>query len=97
MLSSAPSTAGVEDSSPVTSVQPEEVTGVQATAVDCDANSPTNQFIMADTFISKCRKASIRSVFPGQHLYTILHLIKYGKTASHRTAWKPLNDSRFRK
>ena len=52
---------------------------------------------IADSFISRCRKASIRRKFPGQYLYSTLGSIKRDKTDDGKTAWKLLNDGRFKK
>jgi hypothetical protein len=51
---------------------------------------------LAGRFISRCRKASIRRVFPAQHLGETLGQIKNGPgLKSYKTAWKLLNDGRF--
>ena len=65
--------------------------------VDCNASSAVNLSMIADSFISKCRKASIRQVFPGQHYSDTVLSIKNGSSASQKTAWKLLNDNRFKK
>ncbi|MEV4124668.1 hypothetical protein [Nocardia sp. NPDC049707] len=52
---------------------------------------------IADAFISKCRKGSIRREFPGELLQSSLGDIKNGGSAVHKKAWKLLNDSRFKK
>lgn len=52
---------------------------------------------IADNYISKYRMASIRRKFHGQHLFEPLRLIKSGSSASHKQAWKLLNDNRFSK
>jgi hypothetical protein len=64
-------------------------------AGDCIAND--NLGDIADDFISRCRKASIRSEFPGELLPETLGNIKKGKSARHKKAWKLLNDNRFKK
>ncbi len=51
----------------------------------------------ANSFISRCRKASIRLEFPSQLLSKTLGEIKNGSTATYRKAWKLLNDNRFKK
>jgi hypothetical protein len=61
----------------------------------CDANDNLGE--VANNFISRCRKASIRQVFPGQHYGDKLGDIKSCGTASCKTAWKLLNDNRFKK
>jgi Domain of unknown function (DUF4157) len=64
-------------------------------AGNCIANDNLGE--TADSFISRCRKASIRSEFPGELLSETLGNIKKGKTARHKKAWKLLNDNRFKK
>ena len=64
-------------------------------AGSCVANDNLGE--VADGFISRCRKASIRSEFPGELLTATLGTIKKGKSAAHRKAWKLLNDNRFKK
>jgi Domain of unknown function (DUF4157) len=64
-------------------------------AGNCIANDNLDE--TADSFISRCRKASIRSEFPGELLSETLGNIKKGKTARHKKAWKLLNDNRFKK
>jgi hypothetical protein len=66
-----------------------------AAAGDCVANNNLGE--TADSFISRCRKASIRSEFPGEFLGSTLGEIKKGKSARHKKAWKLLNDNRFKK
>lgn len=61
----------------------------------CEAND--NLSLFADTFISVCRKASIRREFPSEFLNTSLEDIKKNKSATGKKAWKLLNDSRFKK
>ncbi|QIS09041.1 hypothetical protein [Nocardia arthritidis] len=51
----------------------------------------------ADSFISRCRKGSIRREFPGQLLQATLGEIKKGTSADYKKAWKLLNDNRFKK
>jgi hypothetical protein len=63
--------------------------------VNCNTDDNLNE--LAGRFIEKCRKASIRRVFPSQHLGKTLREIKNGSTSSYKTAWKLLNDNRFRK
>jgi hypothetical protein len=71
--------------------------GEPATGIlgSCIAND--NLGDVADSFISRCCKASIRSEFPGELLQETLGTIKKGKTARHKKAWKLLNDGRFKK
>jgi hypothetical protein len=66
-----------------------------AQAADCIASN--NLSSTAEAYISRCRKGSIRSVFPSQFLSATLATIRAGKTAAHKTAWKLLNDGRFAK
>ncbi|MEH2321404.1 hypothetical protein [Nostoc sp.] len=61
----------------------------------CEAND--NLSLFADTFISICRKASIRREFPSDFLNSSLEDIKKNKLATGKKAWKLLNDSRFKK
>ena len=61
----------------------------------CEAND--NLSLLANTFISVCRKASIRREFPSEFLNSYLEDIKKNKSASGKKAWKLLNDSRFKK
>jgi hypothetical protein len=61
----------------------------------CEAND--NLSLFADTFISVCRKASIRREFPSEFLNSYLEDIKNNKSATGKKAWKLLNDSRFKK
>lgn len=56
-----------------------------------------NLWDVADSFISRCRKASIRREFPGQLYSTTLGDILRGSSADERKAWKLLNDRRFMK
>jgi hypothetical protein len=51
----------------------------------------------ANDFISRCRKASIRQIFPGQHYSDTLGFIKSCGDQSCKTTWKLLNDNRFKK
>ncbi|MGI5491206.1 hypothetical protein [Microtetraspora malaysiensis] len=52
---------------------------------------------IADDYISKCRKASVRTRFPTEYLDRTLAQIKVDRTTPGRTAWKLLTDSRFAK
>jgi hypothetical protein len=61
----------------------------------CEAHDNLDE--IADSFISRCCKASIRREFPGELLNETLGNIKAGKTAAHKKAWKLLNDNRFKK
>jgi hypothetical protein len=62
---------------------------------NCNANDQLYE--RASRFIEKCRKASIYRVFPAQHLGKTIGEIKNGSSSSHKTAWKLLNDNRFKK
>ncbi|MEO3875785.1 hypothetical protein ABGB18_43980 [Nonomuraea sp. B12E4] len=61
----------------------------------CDINANLN--MTATVYISACRKAGIRQVFPGQFLDAAIIKIKNDRTAAGKTAWKLLNDKRWRK
>ncbi|WP_285775107.1 hypothetical protein [Microtetraspora sp. NBRC 13810] len=50
---------------------------------------------MADSYISRCRKAGIRKVFPRRYLRHVIIKIKSGESAPAQTAWKALNDRRW--
>lgn len=52
---------------------------------------------IANSFISRCRKASIRVEFPSELLGETLGNINKGKQANYKRAWKLLNDKRFEK
>jgi hypothetical protein len=43
---------------------------------------------IADSFISRCRKASIRQEFPGELLNETLGNIKAGNAANYKKAWR---------
>ncbi|MBW4480264.1 MAG: hypothetical protein KME54_26360 [Tolypothrix brevis GSE-NOS-MK-07-07A] len=62
---------------------------------NCEAND--NLSLFADTFISVCRKATIRREFPSEFLNYYLEDIKKNKSAVGKKAWKFLNDGRFKK
>lgn len=66
-----------------------------AQSADCIANN--NLGDIADGFISRCRKGSIRQEFPGELLNETLATIKAGNAANYKKAWKLLNDGRFLK
>ena len=66
-----------------------------AYAGDCVAKNNLSE--KAQSFISRCRKGSIKSKFPGEFLSKTLGEIKKGSTSKHKTAWKLLNDNRFKK
>jgi len=50
---------------------------------------------IADHFISRCRKGSIRSEFPGEYYNSTLGAIRNDSSARGKKAWKLLNDTRF--
>ncbi|MGW8777807.1 hypothetical protein ACWGNM_07005 [Streptomyces sp. NPDC055796] len=52
---------------------------------------------IANNFISRCRKGSIRQAFPGEHLGDTLGYVRGCGLKSCNTAWKLLNDNRFKK
>ncbi|WP_143598059.1 hypothetical protein [Tolypothrix sp. NIES-4075] len=58
-----------------------------------------NLDLTANEFISKCCKGSIRQRFPGQFLTTTLEFIDTARAIDRdaKTAYKLLNDGRFRK
>lgn len=61
----------------------------------CVANESLGE--IATNFISRCRRGSIRQVFPGQHYGDTLGYLKGCRASSCNTAWKLLNDNRFKK
>lgn len=61
----------------------------------CVANENLGE--IATNFISRCRRGSIRQVFPGQHYGDTLGYLKNCRASSCNTAWKLLNDNRFKK
>jgi len=64
-------------------------------AADCVAKNNLQENAMS--FIARCRKGSIKSVFPGEMYSKNISEIKKGKSKAHKTAWKLLNDNRFKK
>ena len=66
-----------------------------AYAADCVANNNLSE--TAQSYIGRCRKGSINSVFSGEMYSKTLGEIKSGSSAVHKKAWKLLNDSRFAK
>lgn len=64
-----------------------------AQAADCVASNNLGE--IADSFISRCRKGSIRQEYPGELLNETLGKIKAGSAANYKKAWKLLNDGRF--
>ncbi|MBB5781636.1 hypothetical protein [Nonomuraea jabiensis] len=61
----------------------------------CDISANLNT--TATVYISACRKAGIRKVFPGQYLNVVIGKIKEDRTAAGKRAWKLLNEQRWRK
>lgn len=51
----------------------------------------------ADDYISQCRLASVRRVFPSQYLFATLAQIKVDRTTAGRTAWKLLTNGEYAK
>lgn len=70
-------------------------TAVVIAADACVANENLGE--IATNFISRCRMGSIRQEFPGQHYGDTLEYIKGCGERSCKTAWKLLNDNRFKK
>jgi glycine betaine/choline ABC-type transport system substrate-binding protein len=70
---------------------------LEQTLANCNYND--NLQVIATNFISKCCKASIRQVFPGEYLNETLLYIEQAQSidARAKTAYKLLNDGRFRK
>ncbi|KAI8868451.1 hypothetical protein GQ42DRAFT_164127 [Ramicandelaber brevisporus] len=64
-------------------------------ADSCSANDNLSE--VANSFISHCRKGSIRSEFPGELYDKTLGEIKKGASATYKKGWKLLNDKRFKK
>lgn len=62
---------------------------------DCDASNNLN--ITCKVFISRCRRGSINREFPSEFFDEKVGVVKNGKTAAHKKAWKLLNDNRFKK
>lgn len=67
----------------------------KAHAMSCVAREHLE--MQASVFIARCREGGIHSVFPGELLKETLGTIKNSDSAAHRTAWKLLNDNRFKK
>lgn len=66
-----------------------------ALAQSCNARQNLEE--VAVSFVQRCCKGSIYRKFPAQLLFTKLADIERGRTKDHKTAWKLLNDSRFKK
>lgn len=82
-----PATAAAPDLAP--DLAPELARGA------CDARDNLGE--IANNFISRCRKAGIRQRFPGQHYGDTLGYLKQCRTDSCNTAWKLLQDGRWKK
>ncbi|MCF2530248.1 hypothetical protein [Yinghuangia soli] len=92
----APGTAGAGVSFPPTGAVLQAGSAAPAAAFGaCDAGDNLGE--VATNFISRCRKASIRQVFPGEHYGDKLGEIRNCGAKSCKTAWKLLNDNRFKK
>lgn len=63
-------------------------------SVNCVPDKNLNA--VADYFIRRCFKASIKTEFPSDLLQRKIVTIKTGKTAAEKKAWKLLNDKRFK-
>lgn len=70
---------------------------IQIAQANC--NYQDNLKEIANTFISKCCKASIRQEFPGEYYYETLSNIEILQLVNQRAkkAYKLLNNGRFRK
>ena len=66
-----------------------------ASAATCVASENLDE--KALSFIGRCRKGSIHREFPGELAAESLGAIKNGASATHKKAWKLLNDKRFAK
>lgn len=66
-----------------------------ALAADCRAKNNLNE--IANSYISRCRNATVRREFPGQYLNKTLRQIKSDHSVDGRTAWKLLTDARWNK
>lgn len=64
-------------------------------AADCVARNNLSE--VADKFISRCRKGSIRREFPSEYLNKTLNDIHRDSSSTAKKAWKLLNDNRFKK
>ncbi|MFI8262557.1 MULTISPECIES: hypothetical protein [unclassified Streptomyces] len=70
----------------------------QSTARSSDACvAGENLGEIANNFISRCRRGSIRQAFPGEHYGDSLGYLRGCGLKSCQTAWKLLNDNRFKK
>ncbi len=78
-----------------TSASSKKKTVVKEVTGYCVANEHLED--ICDMFISSCRKASIRTQFPGQFLKVKIRDVRNGTTKHHKKAWKLLNDNRFKK
>lgn len=62
---------------------------------NCEANQNLKETCIS--FIGRCRKGNIKSKFPGQFYNVKIEVVRDGTSAVAKTAWKLLNDSRFKK
>jgi hypothetical protein len=60
-----------------------------------DCTYDNNLTEVADSYISRCRRAKIRSEFPGQYYNLTLDEIKGDRSGDGKKAYKLLNDNRF--
>src|SRR5690606_5743820 len=61
----------------------------------CNARDNLDEIVQS--FIGRCRRGSINSEFPGQFYDVPVREVRDGQTKEHKTAWKLLNDNRFKK
>ena len=77
----------------------EELTGDDDDPVvdptSCDPNDNLDEIVQS--FISRCRQGGINRVFPGQFYDVPIREVRNGNSKEHKTAWKLLNDTRFKK
>lgn len=66
-----------------------------ASAASCVASDNLDE--KALSFIGRCRKGSIHREFPNELSAESLGAIKNGASATHKKAWKLLNDKRSAK
>lgn len=72
--------------------------GTAEAARDCNATN--NQDEIAQSFIGRCCKGSIRAEFPGQWLSRLIGEVRKAADAGDktaRTAWKLLNKGEYKK
>ena len=66
-----------------------------ALAANCQAEDNFNE--IANSYISRCRDAKVRRVFPGEYLNKTLRQIKSERNTRAKRAWKLLTDLRWDK